>query len=281
MGFLYIGLSVICSICIAHLLKLVRRKEIRIIPVLTVNYAVAATISYFQSETSIQIVESSQIPILFAAGAGVLFIVNFFLYSYSLNKNGVGVSVAAMRLSLVLPVLVSLLIYNEILQFSNSLGVITVFIALILLIPRTKGEQKPSISWSLALLFLFNGFVDVLMKIYDREFSSILDEELFLFFIFSSAFLVGLMYLAFQKKLLFKKKELLYGSMVGIVNLYSSFFLLLALQELSGALVFSATNMLNVLLGTLLGVFYWKDQLTRNQFWGLGLAVIAIILLIL
>lgn len=49
-GFFYIIASVICSIAIAHLLKLARNKELSIVPILTVNYAVASLISGFQIE---------------------------------------------------------------------------------------------------------------------------------------------------------------------------------------------------------------------------------------
>ncbi len=281
MGLLFIALSVLCSLCIAHLLKLVRRAELSIIPVLVVNYFTAACISFLTSKENTQLWDISYATLFFAAFTGCLFIVNFFLYSYSLNKNGVGISIAAMRLSLVLPVIVSLFIYNEYLDFATYVGIGIVFIALLLLIPFSKTDSGARFSSSLIVLFLLNGLVDVLLKIYDRELATSLSKDVFLFLIFMSAFIVGSTYLIVKKKFMFDKKIVVYGFLIGIVNLYSSFFLLLALEYLSGALVFSATNMLNVFLGTLLGIFYWKDHLNRNQMWGLGLAIIAIILLVI
>ena len=281
MGLIYILLSVFCSLCIAHLLKLARKHELSIIPVLVVNYIVAATISIIQADSHLELIETSPIVLLFAIGTGCLFIINFFLYSYSLNKNGVGVSIGAMRLSLVLPVIVSLFFYNEFLVPANYVGIVFVFVALVLLIPFSRTGVGFQFSSSLILIFFLNGLVDVLLKIYDRELASIISKDIFLFLIFLSAFVVGSIYLIAKGSFKFDKKSIVYGFLIGIVNLYSSFFLLLALENLSGALVFSATNMLNVFLGTLLGVFYWKDQLKRNQIWGLGLAVMAIILLII
>jgi drug/metabolite transporter (DMT)-like permease len=281
MGLLYISLSVLCSLCIAHLLKLARKAELSIVPVLVINYITAAAISFFQSDAQFLLYETSFVTYVFAIGTGCLFIINFFLYSYSLNKNGVGVSIAAMRLSLVLPVIVSLFFYNEYLEATNYVGILFVFIALLLLIPFSKSKHGISFSASLIFLFVLNGLVDVLLKIYDRELASSITKDLFLFLIFISAFIFGSLYLLAKKEFSFDRKSIFYGFLIGIVNLYSSFFLLLALENLSGALVFSATNMLNVFLGTLLGVFYWKDHLKRNQIWGLGLAILAIILLIM
>ena len=130
-------------------------------------------------------------------------------------------------------------------------------------------------------IFLLNGFVDVLLKIYEREFASILSKDHFLFLIFIAAFFVGISYLVAKKALKFDLKSIIYGILIGIVNLYSSFFLLSALEKLDGARVFSITNLLNVFLGTILGYFYWRDQLVLKQFWGIILAVFAIILLVI
>lgn len=282
MGLLYILASVGCSIAIAHLLKLARNKELSIIPILTVNYITAALISGFQIENIEVVTQAAPFTILFAFITGSLFIINFFLYSYSLHNNGVGVSVAAMRLSLVLPVLVSLFWYKEFVNSYNYLGIVIVFVALVLLLPKFNGtDLQKRFSYSLVLLFVLNGLVDVLLKVYDREFTTALPKEAFLAMIFTSAFFLGIGYLAIKGNVKFTGKHFVYGILVGVVNLYSSYFILLALEILEGALVFSLTNILNVLLGTILGIFYWKDLLSRNQIFGLIAAIIAIILLII
>ncbi|MBO6793410.1 MAG: hypothetical protein JJ895_05835 [Balneolaceae bacterium] len=280
-GFSYILASVGCSIAIAHLLKLARNKELSIIPILTVNYFTAALISGAQIEDFEVIYSAEPTTLLFALVTGALFIINFFLYSFSLHNNGVGVSVAAMRLSLVLPVIVSLFWYKEFVSTFNYVGIIIVFIALILLLPKMKGAAiQKRFSYSLILLFVLNGLVDVLLKVYEQEYNANLPKEAFLALIFLSAFILGTGYMVIKDSISFNKKHVLYGVLVGIVNLYSSYFILLALEMLEGALVFSLTNILNVLLGTLLGIFYWKDVLSRNQIIGLITAVIAIVLLI-
>jgi drug/metabolite transporter (DMT)-like permease len=280
MGLLYILLSVFCSLCIAHLLKVVERRKLAIVPVLVVNYLTAAIISLVVSDSPIAFAQLSPTTYFFAVIIGCLFIINFILYSNSLVHNGVGVSVTSMRLSLVIPVLFSLFFFGDFLKTSNYWGIVFVFIALLLLVPHSKHKKGQSVSSLLIIIFFLNGIVDVLLKVYERIFADELSIEIFLFLIFVTAFFVGILYMLFKKKTINNYQTIIYGLFIGFVNLYSSFFLLLALENLSGALVFSTVNILNVFLSTLLGVFYWKDRLQRNQLWGLAFAILAIFMLI-
>ena len=125
MGVFYILLSVLCSLCIAHLLKIVQKKQLPIIPVLVINYITAAILSLSLSNGDFILTELSCINYIFAISIGFLFITNFFLYSYSIEKSGIGVSIAAMRLSLVLPIIVSVFAYNEYIELSNYFGIVS------------------------------------------------------------------------------------------------------------------------------------------------------------
>jgi multidrug transporter EmrE-like cation transporter len=75
-------------------------------------------------------------------------------------------------------------------------------------------------------------------------------------------------------------KELSYGILLGLPNLYSSIFLIYALGELNGAVAFTAVNLMNVAGGTLLGKLRWHDQVSKLQWLGLGIALVSITLLI-
>ncbi|GAB5408888.1 MAG: hypothetical protein BalsKO_12530 [Balneolaceae bacterium] len=124
------------------------------------------------------------------------------------------------------------------------------------------------------------GIADTSLKVFEREFSSNLTEHGFLGIIFCSSFVIGSIYLLIKKEFSFSRKETIYGIIIGVANLYSSFFLLLALQEMEGALVFSVTNLSNVVIGALIGFLFWKDELTLMQKIGILIAAISIILLL-
>ncbi len=282
-AYLFIALSVSCSLIIAHLLKATERSNVSLLHVLTINYFVAATVSFFTNQNPYADSFMEVLPTLsIGLFLGILFIANFFLYSICIQKIGMGVSIAAMRLSLIIPIIVSVFVFEEFLTLNKYLAIGIVFLAFALMLPRNNEESSfpGKILFLPVLLFLFNGVVDAVLKIYERQHSHVLSEELFLAFIFFTAFLVGLFVLIYKGELKFTKREFVYGVLIGVANLYSTFFLLLALKGLSGALVFSLTNILNVVLGTFIGILIWKDQLTLKQKFGIGSAILAIILLV-
>lgn len=283
MGYFFIALSVCSSLIIAHFLKLSERSESRVLNVLSINYLAAACIGFSISEYETPLFSGDSLPvIIIALLLGIIFIVNLFVYSSSIDKIGMGISITAMRISLVIPIFVSLFIYNEHLSYLGYAGMGLVLISLYLLIPRAK--EKESLGFNTALypllIFLFSGFIDVMLKVFEREYNHIISEYTFLGFIFLSAFISGILMLLRKKELSFKPKEIFYGIIIGIANLYSSFFLLLALKEMSGSMVFSLTNISIVLIGTIIGVLVWKDRLTVKQKMGLFGASLSILLLI-
>lgn len=283
MGHFFIALSVCSSLIIAHFLKLSERSDSRVLNVLSVNYLTAACIGFFISDYETPLFNEESFPvIIIALLLGIIFIINLYVYSSSIDKIGMGISITAMRISLVIPIFVSLIIYNEHISNLGSMGIALVLFSLYLLIPRIKSKESLGVSTALypILIFLFSGFIDVMLKVFEREYNHILSEYTFLGFIFLSAFISGIIILVRKQELSFKPKEILYGIIIGVANLYSSFFLLLALKEMSGSMVFSLTNISTVLIGTIIGVLVWKDQLTLKQKMGLIGASLSILLLI-
>tara|TARA_Y100000591_G_scaffold298420_1_gene290203 strand:+ start:218 stop:949 length:732 start_codon:yes stop_codon:yes gene_type:complete len=221
--------------------------------------------------------------LIFSSLIGAIFILNFLLYGRSLVQNGIGVSVASMRLSLLIPIIASVFFYDEILADFRYIGVTLVFLSIYFLLPnpQIKGQGTLSSRMLLLILFVFTGIADAALKIYEREFQLQLSEYAFLSILFGSAFILSLIILEIRKALNFSAREVLFGIILGVVNLYSSFFLILALQQLNGAIVFSVTNIGNVLAGALVGFFIWNDQVSTKQKAGLALAVLSILLLVI
>lgn len=283
-GWVFICLSAICSVSIAHFLKTVEFKKMDTVRVLTVNYVVAATIAFLTpGGAGIDIQLNETLPaLILAAVVGVIFIVNFFIYSKSVSKNGVGISVAAMRMSLLVPVLLSTLWYLEFLQIRQWVGVGTVFIALFLLLPNKRRmiREPMSTAWLLVLLFVGTGLGDGSLKVFEVDFSSQLTKEQFMGTVFFSAMLVGLTVILASGKFSFKRQEIFMGIAVGIPNLYSAIFLIEALERMNGAVVYSSVNILTVMGATVLGLARWGDRLTPIQWWGIVLTIISILLLI-
>ncbi len=285
MAYLFLILSSVCSLTIAHLLKVTETKNLRTLNTLTVNYIVAAIFALlvgYESNTGSVLVSYSAILFMFCLIVGAFFIGNFVAYSKSVHTNGVGITIAAMRLSLLIPVVISIYWYAEYLSGLKIVGILGVFGAMLLLIPKKNHIKIGSISasWLLVLIFVLSGFADASLKIYEEEFSTNLNELTFMGLVFLGAFIIGLIVAFLRKGPLVTKKEALLGAAIGIPNLYSSIFLIYALGGISGSVAYPVVNILNVLGGTFLGLIIWNDQVSTKQWMGIATAVIAIILLI-
>lgn len=286
MGLAFIALSVSCSLVIAQILKLAENRKLDILKILVCNYLAGFLISLFNSrEFSVFPEISSGFStwlIVLSLILGVVFIANMVVYSKSIDRVGMGVSIAAMRMSLVFPIAVSLFVFGESIASIRYFGIILALASLLLMVPRirTKSISGFSDAWLPILIFLMTGIADTGLKVYERLFSHQVSEDLFISGIFFISFLVGTGILLKRKQFRFTIKEAGYGIATGIVNLYSSIFLIYALKLIPGSIVFPLVNVSLVVLGTLIGVGFWKDKPSIKQWSGLAIAIISIILLL-
>lgn len=284
MSFLYLLLSSVCSLVLIHLLKAGETRNLRMLNALTVNYLAAGIFAFSAGGLPpVQPDFSASAPLLlFSIVTGALFIANFVVYSKSIHLNGMGVSVAAMRLSLLVPVLVSIMLYQEALSVTKFSGLLLVFVAMALLLPKKKNIRFKNINaaWLLLIIFLLAGFADASLKVYEEEFSLRMNELGFMGLVFICAFLIGLILSIARKGPLITREEFFMGALIGIPNLYSSVFLIYALQGMDGAVAYPVVNILNVTGGVLLGLWWWSDRVSQWQWMGIGIAIAAIVLLV-
>lgn len=283
-GWIYIILCVLSSILIAHFFKVTEQQKLSTLRVITVNYLIAfptAFLMYARQERTHTFSSDLIFPMILAVFVGIIFIYNFFVYSKSVDQNGLGISVAAMRVSLIIPVLLSTFWYLELLTWIQWIGLILVFVVLYLLLPNKESlfDRNTSSGWMLPVLFIMTGIGDASLKVYEREFSELFSKGEFMGIVFFTAFLIGIATVIVKRKWNFTKKEFLIGACVGIPNLLAATFLIEALERMNGAIVFSAVNVLTVLGGTLVGVVFWKDRFTKLQWTGILLTIISILLL--
>lgn len=285
-GWLFIILCAVSSVLIAHFFKVSEQKKLNTTRVLTVNYFIAMTaaalLAVRDGVSFMQFLPETGLPLIFAAGIGVVFIFNYFIYSKSVHLNGVGISVAAMRISLLIPVFTSVLWYKEILTTLQWGGIVLVFITLFLLLPKKKKLLKEPFSagWLLVVLFAGSGIGDSSLMVYEEEFSDSITKEIFMGWVFFAAFLIGCTVISIRRNWHIKKEELVMGAAIGIPNLLAAIFLIAALGHLSGAVVYSSVNVLTVLGATCVGIYRWADVFTKTQWAGIFFALTAILLLI-
>lgn len=286
MGLIYIFLSISCSLTIAQILKLAENRKLNVLKILVCNYLAGFLISFFNSSEFSTFPEGSAEPGLWLTITtiilGIIFIANMVVYSRSIDRVGMGVSIAAMRMSLIFPIAVSLFVFGETIGGLKYFGIVLALGSLLLMVPRIKTKSISGFSdaWLPILIFVMTGVADTGLKVYEQLFASQISEDLFVAGIFFFSFLVGIGILLKRREIHFTFTEVLYGIATGVVNLYSSIFLIYALKLMPGSIVFPLVNVSLVVLGTIIGIGIWKDKPSAKQWSGLAIAIISIILLV-
>ena len=162
----YLILSIVCSVAVSVLLKIVKNKGSSINQAVAVNYPVAiiSALILFKPNFSNNLnVLLSEWQILLALG--ILLPSVFIIMGECVKQAGIAKSDAAQRLSLFLPILASFLIFGESLSIGKLLAVILAIVSLSALVYRSKNKKQSSGAfWTLLAVWLGYGIIDILFK---------------------------------------------------------------------------------------------------------------------
>lgn len=279
----YITLAITASTSIIVLLKIFSRLKINIYFAILVNYVVASLFGYLGDAGNFSLsVIASKPWLLLAIGAGFLFILGFNLFALSAKHAGVALTGMASRISLIVAVAFGLLVFGDKPAWKQILGIMAGIVAFMLTFYRkdqTRFDRK-FVLLPLALLVV-HGFSDLLMKVGQHYYITD-DFSLFLATVFAAALFFGIIYypLSHERKQTITWKDVPAGIILGLVNWYSGYFLLLALNKFDVSLVIPVINISIVSATALIGFFVFREKLSKVNWLGVGLALIAIMLML-
>jgi len=281
---IYIALSVLCSVIVAVLLKLAKRYEISIIQAVTVNYFTALTLCFFLFKPEISLLsESAPWPIYIALA--ILLPSIFLVLAASVKKLGIVKTDIAQRLSLFIPILAAYFIFKEGFNQYKLIGLGLGFLAILLTFIRKSDQDKKSNNWIYPIVvFIGFGVIDVLFK--QIALYKTLPYTTSIFTVFSMAFLVSVAivtYLVLAKKTKLQLVNLACGLILGVFNFGNILFYMKAHKALSEnpSTVFAAMNLGVIVVGSLVGILVFKEKLSKLNYVGIILALIAVVFITL
>ena len=263
----FLILTILCSTSIALILKYSDTRKGEPIILLAGNYLVATSISLiillFTNDKVF-----SQETLFFGLGLGLIFVFSFFAFAKAISYAGTGLATTSSRLSVIIPILLSIIIYNEVPNQFHIIGFIFTIITFILFYFSVKGNHKDG-DGLLKYLFLIAvlvgiGINDFSMKVF-KIWKPEQEEPFLVFFIFSSAFVYSSIYI-FMKKVNIIRSTAYWGLVLGVPNVFSTIFLLGALALLPSIIVYPLINVGIIIFTTLLAFLIWKEKLNR---WGI------------
>ncbi|TVZ55199.1 EamA-like transporter family protein [Lutibacter sp. Hel_I_33_5] len=281
---IYLALSILVSSLLFVIFKLFDVFKINTLQAIVVNYAIALLYGLFTSNTSVSIVEIPQQNWFFGAFClGFLFISIFNVMGITAQRNGLSVASVSGKMSVVIPVIFGIIVYNEDVGFVKIVGIVIALFAVYL--SSAKSDTTPVKFKNLLfplLLFIGSGVLDTGLKYVET--TSVLkgEEPLFLATIFGCAFVLGLLVVLFQiikGKFKFHWKNILGGILLGVPNYYSMELLLKAFKtDIDSSTLFTINNVGIVVLTTVFALLFFKEKLIKKNWVGFALAIISILL---
>lgn len=283
---IYLLLSVLSSTVIFVIFRLYGKFGINTLQAIITNYFVACTVGFFGYMENPHI---SGVPTQeWFPGAlmlGALFISVFNLAAITTQKSGLSVVAVATKMSVAIPVLFGIFLYNESTGALKIAGIVLALAAVYL--TSVKNREGLSIKTKNLvfplLVFVGSGIIDTSLKYLETSYVSETEVGLFSSTIFAVAGIIGLIILivqGFMGKLQITGKNILGGIALGIPNYYSIYFLIMALRSngLESSTIFTLNHVAIVAFSTLTGILLFKERLITKNWIGLAIAVISIIL---
>ena len=239
--------------------------------------------------------QSAELTMTYVIGliTGVFFLLSFVLYQISVRKNGASLSGMFAKLGILIPMIVSVLVWREIPTLMQIFGICMAMsaIAIANFSSKTSVKSTHSIKWLLAL-FVGGGIAEFSNKIFQKT-VSLEYRALFLFIVFSSALVLSILMHVYNSKRSVQqgyhkldiplagniKMSIFVGILVGIPNLFASYFLLNALNDFPASVVYPAYSAGSILMISILSVLLFKEILYKKDWAAIILTALSLILL--
>gem|GEM_PF-215990 len=333
---IFLFCAILSSSAVALLLKYTESRGYRRLPVVAANYLAASVLSVILAggtlvpgRTSGDIFGSffAEAASVFSGGgtfsadasgawaifwgipSGLLYFLGLISIQRSIRESGVGITGAFSKSAILIPILVSVILWHERPTAWQWSGIILTFVA-IALSQSGKGSGQAKVGLSLIFMFLAVGSAELSNKLF-QQYALPTYKELFLFTVFFIAFLIATAalfksrqgFLAWMLRLTAWRRstgaspvtaysdkgpegrnglfvrEFLAGIAVGIPNLFSSYFLIQAFATLNASVVFPFYSAGSIALITLGGVALFGERPTRREYGAIAVVLIAIVLM--
>lgn len=282
---IYLLLSILSSTAIFVLFKLFNKYNINTLQAIVVNYVVAATVGFMSYDNTVNyIVISDSRWFKGAILLGVLFIAIFNVMALTAQRNGISIASVASKMSVIIPIIFGIYVYNESAGLLKIAGIILALVAVYMASVKTKQNVPLKKSLLLPLiLFTGSGIIETSLKYIETNYVESDGIPIFSATIFGSAGIIGLLVIVVKvigKSLIPDLKSVPAGLILGVINYCSIYFLLKALQYdgAESSTIFTINNVTIVMLSAVIGFVLFKERLSFKNILGIGLAIVSIIL---
>ena len=288
---IYLILSILSSATIYMLFKWFEKLGIRIFPAIVVNYITALTVGILVvPDLNLALAGAALLPGWTVGGLalGVVFISIFYLMAITAQKVGVSVTTIASKMSLALAVILFVMTDpSEQLTPTKTIAIALAIAGVIFSSMRNDGTKLHlrAMVWPL-LILVGSTVIDFGIAFFSAMPQNDSELSLYSCLSFGMAACTGIIILAIQLlrgTTTVGLKDVLAGLLLGAVNYGSIFFLVMSHNSgiMPNSTLLPVNNLGVVLIGALAAMFFFREKLSKFNWVGLLLSVLALVLLVI
>ena len=288
---LFLAGSIILSSYLVLAFKILQRLGLDVFQSIVFNYltcVIVGSVTNGSFPVNAEVVSSGWF--LWACGMGAMFIVLFNITGITTQRINVAVASVANRLSLIIPVVFSIYLYNESLLKMQWLGIALIVFAVVFTCwPNQQTAKRNTANHFLLfllpiVLFIGSGLLDTFIKFVETTYINEVNQDAYLVTAFASAATIGVIILLVQvlrAKQVLSWKNIVAGILIGIPNYFSIWcqihFLKVSPWPSSAAIPLN--NLGIILFSTLVAAIVFKDKLSLLNRVGIFISIVAIYLI--
>lgn len=194
----------------------------------------------------------------------------------SLHRNGAGITTTYNRLGVLIPTLLSILLFQEYPSISKTCGIVLAIAAVLYAYERHADCGRKDYVL-LALVLILGGLIDFISKVFGILFLPE-SKNLYTFLSFLLCAVIMSVVVLLQRAPL-SRKDAVYGAFLGIPNAGITLGMIGAAAVLPAYIVFPVYSGAVILIVNLAGVLLFKEHLTRRETISTVMIAMALVLL--
>lgn len=288
---IYLILTIIVTTSLFIIFKYFERFQINTFQAIVSNYITCVIVGFLFKPDVLSYWDPAQGDWLyFAIFMGALFICIFYLIALTAQRVGVTAVSIASKISMIIPILFSLLILKSSVKEFDLFNYIGLAISLFAVLfasyksPQLKEHSSRALLILPIVVFLFTGMADSIMNYTNVHYLTNDTAALFSVSTFAFSSFFGLLMISFRLVVLKNKispKSIVAGIVLGIPNYFSIYFLLRSLSAFNndGAFMFPIMNIGVIILSIIVSILLFGEKLSRINQIGILLSLLAITLI--
>lgn len=279
MGFLYICCVVLGITTVAYLSKLSARHNVPSFDFTLVLFTVASVFGYFFTKfTDVPSASYTSKLWIISTVAGIGGATAVFIFNRAVKTGHFGYSNAIYRSSFLIPVILSVVVFNAKLNVPIVTGILSILTSIFLVSWSDNAFNRVSgnIRWFLLIVsaFLMSGFprIGQLLISHNK-----LNSSAYLFASYTASTVLLLIFYMFRSKRV-HILALLYGSIAAFASFAGVYFTIEALHNLPASIVFPVTLSAPIILCMFISIFH-KERIRPAGWTGVLLGITGILIL--